>query len=161
MARIDSLKEKIESRLSEIETWVEKGYTDKEIAEKLEIGYSTYRKYKTESVALKEVIATGKDKLNDEAEKAVFKKATGYYYYEEIPTKVKEEILAEDGETIITQEKVIISKVKKYSHPDVSAQKFWLQNKKKASWKNDPHKTDIEKKALKLKEKEVESKTLI
>lgn len=160
MARSNSHEDIIESRLTEIESWVEQGDTDKEIADKLGIGYSTFRKYKTKNVALKEVIATGKDKLNDEAEKAVFKKATGYYYYEEVPTKVKEEVLADDGETIISKEKVIVSKVKKYSHPDVNAQKFWLQNKKKASWKNDPHKIDIDKKALKLKEKEVNSKVI-
>ena len=65
-----------------------------------------------------------------------------------------------DGQ-IVVEEKVVISKVKKYSHPDVNAQKFWLQNKKKANWKNDPHKIDIDKKSLKLKEREIDSKVII
>ncbi|MGG7142471.1 Xaa-His dipeptidase [Clostridium nigeriense] len=159
MARKDSFEEIINSSLDKIESMIEQGCTDKEIAVELGIGYSTFRKYKTESVALKAVFATGKDKLNQEAEKAVFKKATGFYYYEEVPTKVKVESLI-DGE-IVVEEKVVISKVKKYSHPDVNAQKFWLQNKKKASWKNDPHKIDIDKKSLKLKEKEIDSKVII
>lgn len=158
MERKDSFENIINSSLDKIESMVEQGCTDKEIAIELGIGYSTFRKYKAKSVALKGVIATGKDKLNQEAEKAVFKKATGFHYYEEVPTKVKVEKLV-DGE-IITEEKVVISKVKKYSHPDVNAQKFWLQNKKKASWKNDPHKIDVDKKALKLKEKEVESRVI-
>lgn len=159
MARKDSFEEIINSSLDKIESMIEQGCTDKEIATELGIGYSTFRKYKSESVALKAVIATGKDKLNQEAEKAVFKKATGFYYYDEVPTKVKVESLV-DGE-IIVEEKVVISKVKKYSHPDVNAQKFWLQNKKKASWKNDPHKIDIDKKSLKLKEKEIDNKGII
>lgn len=159
MSRKDSFEELINSSLDKIESMVERGCTDKEIASALGMGYSTFRKYKAESVALKGVIATGKDKLNQEVEKGVFKKATGFHYYEEVPTKVKEEKVV-DGQ-IVVEEKVVISKVKKYSHPDVNAQKFWLQNKKKANWKNDPHKIDIDKKSLKLKEREIDSKVII
>lgn len=159
MARKDSYEDIINKGLSKIKSMLESGSTDKEVAEELGIGYSTFRKYKAESVALKDLIATVKDNMNQEAEKAVFKKATGFYYHEEVPTKVKEEVLSDDGKTILMQEKVVISKVKKYSNPDVSAMKFWLLNKKKAGWKNDPHKLDIEKKGLKLKEKEIDAKS--
>lgn len=158
MARKDSYEDVINRSLSKIKSMLESGATDKEVAEELGIGYSTFRKYKVESVALKDLIATVKDNMNQEAEKAVFKKATGFHYIEEVPTKVKEEVLSDDGKTILVQERVVISKVKKYSHPDVVAQKFWLLNKKKAGWKNDPHKLDIDKKSLKLKEKEIDAK---
>lgn len=160
IARSDSYLELIESRLSEIESWVEHGATDKEIAEKLGIGYSTYRKYKTDSVALKGAIATGKDKANQKVEKALLNNAVGYKYTEEVAIKVKEEVLAEDGKTILTKESVVIKEVKKYSKPDLNAQKFWLVNRKNKAWQEDPNKVSNDKKLIKIKEKEVSSKII-
>lgn len=158
MPRSDNYQEAIESRLSEIETWVEHNNTDKEIAEKLGVGYSTYRKYKKDSVALKGAIATGKDKANQEVEKSLYKKCLGYKYTEEVATKVKEEVLAADGKTILVKENVIVSEVKKYSGPDLGAQKFWLTNRQGIKWKEDPNKVANDKKLTKLKEKEMTMK---
>lgn len=160
MARSDSYEQLIESSLDKIESWVEHGNTDKEIAEKLGIGYSTYRKYKTSNVALKGAIATGKDKANQEVEKALYKKCIGYKYTEEVATKVKEEVLAADGKTILVKEDVVIKQVKKYCGPDLNAQKFWLINRERVKWKEDPHKVANDKELLKLRKKEVESKTI-
>ncbi|WP_097025410.1 Xaa-His dipeptidase [Clostridium peptidivorans] len=161
MARSDSFEELIESHLDEIEQWVERGDTDKEISEKLGVAYSTYRKYKSVSVALKARIATAKDKKNQEVEKALYKGCIGYAYYEEVATKVKEEYLAEDGQTILSREDVKVVNVKKYKGPDLAAQKYWLNNKEKAKWKEDPHKVENDKKLTKLKEKEVNSKVIV
>lgn len=160
MARSDSYLELIESRLNEIESWVEQGDTDKEIAEKLGIGYSTFRKYKTDSVALKGAIATGKDKANQAVEKALLNNCLGYKYYEEVATKVKEEVLAEDGQTILVKESVVVKPVKKYKGPDLAAQKFWLVNRHNKKWQEDPNKVANDKKLTKLKEKEVNSKAM-
>lgn len=160
MARSDSFEELIESSLDKIGQWVESGATDKEVAEKLGISYSTYRKYKTVSVALKGVIATAKDKKNEEVEKALFKNCLGYEYTKEVVTKVKEEVLAEDGETILSKERVVVSEVKEYSPPNLSAQKYWLNNREKMKWQDDPHTVTNNKKLTKLKEKEVNSKVI-
>ena len=158
MARSDSYEEIVESNLDKIESWVQHGNTDKEIADKLGIGYSTYRKYKTSNVALKGAIATGKDKANQEVEKSLFKKCIGYKYTEEVATKVKEEVLAADGKTILVKENVIVSEVKKYSGPDLGAQKFWLINRQGMKWKEDPNKVANDKRITKLKEKEINMK---
>ncbi|MBY6932267.1 hypothetical protein [Clostridium botulinum] len=160
MARSDSYLELIESRLSEIESWVESGNTDKEIAEKLGIGYSTYRKYKNDSVALKGAIATGKDKANQAVEKALLKNCLGYKYTEEVAVKVKEEVLSDDGNTILVKEHVEVKQVKKYAKADLAAQKFWLVNRKTKAWQEDPNKVLNDKKLTKLKEKEVNSKVI-
>ncbi|APH15337.1 putative xaa-His dipeptidase [Clostridium sporogenes] len=156
MARSDSFEDIIEKHLDEIEQWVEQNNTDKEIAEKLGIAYSTFRKYKSNNVALKSRIATAKDKKNQEVEKALYKCCIGYHYYEEVVTKVKTEDVV-DGQ-IITNEDVIISKVKKYKGPELNAEKYWLNNKEKAKWKEDPHRAANDKKVTKMKEKEVELK---
>ena len=159
-ARNNSFEDIIESHLDQIESWIENNNTDKEIAEKLGVAYSTYRKYKASNVALKGRIATAKDKKSQEVEKALFKKCIGYKYTEEIVTKVKEEVLAGDGKTILVNENVIVSEVKKYSGPDLGAQKFYLTNRSFAKWKCDPHKVATDAKLIKIKEKEVNAKII-
>lgn len=155
-----SVEDIIKENLSAIELMAEQGSTDKDIADKLGIGYSTYKKYKAKDVDLKAVLAVAKDKKNQEVEKAVFKNAIGYHYYEEVVTKVKYEELADDGTTVLSKEDVKISNVKKYKGPDLNAEKYWLNNKDKMHWKEDPHKVDNDKKLTKLKEKEINSKVI-
>jgi len=159
MARSDSVEDVIESNLDKIESMVENNHTDKEIAEKLGIAYSTYRKYKSTNVALKGRIATAKDKKNQEVEKALFKKCIGYKYTEEVVTKIKEEVLAADGTTILVKESVEVTEVKKFSGPDLGAQKFYLVNRSGVKWKEDPFKVANDKKITNLKEREVDAKT--
>lgn len=152
-----SIEDIIKSQLELIETMVEKGATDKEIAKKIGVGYSTFRKYKAQDEDIKQIMAQGKEKKNQAVEQAVYKCATGYTYYEEVVTKLKKEEVTEDG-NIITKEEVKISSVKKYRGPDLAAQKYWLNNKEKAKWKDDPNKVAIDKENLKLKKKELENK---
>lgn len=149
----------ISSNLDMIKNMAEEGSTDKEIASALNIPYSSYKRYKKENSELKEVLTEAKDKKNQEVEKALYKCCIGYKYYEEVATKVKEEVLADDGVTVLTKESVVVSNVKKYKGPDLSAQKYWLNNKKKAVWKDDPHKVANDNKLTKLKEKELNNKT--
>ena len=148
----------IKDNLELIGTMVESGSTDKEIAKKIGIGYSTYRKYKAQDTDLKQVIAEGKDKKNQAVEQALYKCCVGYHYYEDVATKVKVQRV-EDGQ-VLESEDVRLSSVKKYRGPDLAAQKYWLNNKQKTKWSEDPNRTVNDKKLLKLKEKEVKSKTL-
>lgn len=152
-----SIEDIIKSQLELIETMVEKGATDKEISKKIGVGYSTFRKYKAQDEDIKQIMAQGKEKKNQAVEQAVYKCATGYHYYEDVVTKLKNEEVTEDGK-IITKEEVQISSVKKYRGPDLAAQKYWLNNKEKAKWKDDPNKVAIDKENLKLKKKELENK---
>ena len=152
-----SIEDIIKSQLELIETMVEKGATDKEISKKIGVGYSTFRKYKAQDEDIKQIMAQGKEKKNQAVEQAVYKCATGYHYYEDVVTKLKNEEVTEDG-NIITKEEVKLSSVKKYRGPDLAAQKYWLNNKEKAKWKDDPNKVAIDKENLKLKKKELENK---
>lgn len=156
----NSKDEEIESRLTLIISMLKDNCTDKEIAEKLGISLSTWRRKKSQNSKIKAVVDEIVDERNQKVEESLFKCCTGYHYYEEVLTKVKEEVEGENG-TVLVKEDVKISKVKKYAKPDVNAQKYWLNNRKKGSWKDDPNKVENDKKALKLKEKEVNSKVLI
>lgn len=155
-----SVEDIIQDNLKSIESMAESGCTDKEIAEKLEISYSTFKRYKSSNKALKDLMAQCKDKKNEAVEKALFDNAIGYEYEEEIPIKIKEEVMADDEQTVLVKERVVVKKVKKYSKPDLNAQKYWLNNQKKTKWADDPNKVLNDKKLTKLKEKEVNSKTL-
>ncbi|EOU2100384.1 Xaa-His dipeptidase [Clostridium perfringens] len=152
-----SCDEYLENALDSIKTMVRDGMTDKEISEKLGISYSTWKNKKAKNKVIKDAIDEIKDIRNQEVEEALFKNCKGYHYYEEVPTKVKEEVENEKG-TILTVEKVVISKVKKWKAADLAAQKYWLNNRKKAVWKEDPNKVTYNNKIIKLKEKEIEGK---
>lgn len=155
-----SVEEIIKDSLKLIESMSEQGCTDKEIAEKLDISYSTFKRYKSSNKALKDLMAQCKDKKNEQVEQALFNNCIGYKYEEEVPVKVKEEVLAEDGQTLLSKERVVVKKVTKYKGPDLAAQKYWLNNMKKAKWAEDPNKVANDKKLTKLKEKEVNSKVI-
>lgn len=155
-----SVEDIVNDSLEQIETMVENGATDKEVAIKLGIGYSTYKKYKATNDELKAILVQAKDKKNQAVEQAVYKNAVGYVYFEEVVTKVKREELAKDGATVLSQEDVVINKIQKYSKGDLAAQKYWLNNKQKMHWKEDPNKVDNDKKLTKLKEKEINSKII-
>ena len=155
-----SVDEIIESNLTQVISMLKDGCKDKEIIEFLGISRSAWKAKKNSNSKLKQAIDEVKEARNEQVEDALFKCCTGYHYYEEVPTKVKEEVETENG-IVLVKEDVKISKVRKFARPDVNAQKYWLNNRKKASWKDDPNKADNDKKALKLKEKEIESKILI
>jgi hypothetical protein len=155
-----SMDEELEAQLGLIIGMIKDGCTDKEIIEKLGISASTWKRKKAQNHKIREAIDELTDERNQEVEESLFRCCTGYSYYEEVVTKVKEEVLAEDGKVILTKEDVKISKVKKYRGPDINAQKYWLNNKKKALWKDDPHKVENDKKVTKLKEKEVNAKVI-
>ena len=152
-----SVDEDVESSLTLIISMLKDNATDKEIAEKLGISLSTWRRKKSQNPKIKQVIEEITDSRNQEVEEALFKNCKGYHYYEEVAFKCKKEIPQEDG-SVIVQEEVEVKNVKKYSKPDLAAQKYWLNNRKKAAWKDDPNKVENDKKALKLREKEINNK---
>ncbi|MEG0297672.1 MAG: Xaa-His dipeptidase [Clostridium sp.] len=151
-------EDKIKQSLALIVSMVEKGSSEREIAEEIGIPYSTFKRHKAQNVSLKEQMAHAKDKRTHAVELALHKIAIGYSYYEEIATKVKEEVLAEDGKTILIKERVKVSSVKKHRGPDLAAQKFYLINRKNKDWKDDPNKVKYDSKMVKLKEKEIDNK---
>ncbi|MGL5149725.1 MAG: Xaa-His dipeptidase [Clostridium sp.] len=153
-----SVKDIIDNSLNIIKEMLEAGKADKDIAKRLDISYASYKNYKSKSVAVKAIYDEVKNTRNEEVENSLFKLCNGFTYHEEVATKVKEEYEGSQGQTLI-KESVKVTKVRKYSKPDLNAQKYWLNNKKKASWKEDPHKVSNDKENLKLKKKEIDNKS--
>lgn len=156
MAR-KSVDEIIESNLMQVISMLKGGCKDKEIIEFLGISRSAWKAKKNSNSKLKQAIDEVKDERNEHVEESLFNCCKGYTYYEEVVTKVKEEVQGQDG-VVLVKEDVKISKVKKYKGPDVNAIKYWLNNRKRAVWKDDPNKVDNDKTLTKLKKKEVDAK---
>ena len=122
MARPCKYDEYVKDRLSTIKAWKAKGLTDKEIAENLGVGESTFRDYKSKKPALKAALKTGKSDAIAQVENALHKR------------DVESEVV-----TIKDPEKGITTRTKriiKHVPPDVAAMIFYLKNRFSEDWQD-------------------------
>ncbi|EGT4908126.1 transposase [Clostridioides difficile] len=141
----------VKDKLPLIEGLARNGIPEEQIAKKLGVGYSTFRRYKEKYGALRAALKKGREVVDFEVEGALIKRALGYSYTEET-RELKE---GKDGEGA----KLLLTKtVTKQVAPDITAQMFWLKNRKKEEWQNDPHKILNDKEALELRKKELDNR---
>ena len=141
----------VKDKLVLVEGWARNGLTEQQIAKNLGVAYSTFRDYKTKYPALSAVLKKGREVIDFEVEGALIKRSLGYSYVEETKELVEDEMTG-------SAELKVIKTVTKHVAPDVTAQIFWLKNRKPEEWKNDPHKVKIDKEILKLRQQELELK---
>ena len=98
------------------------GKTDEEIADRLGIARSTLSKWKSENKEFAEALEIGKESADAEVELSLYKWAIGYRY------KEKKVIVQMDKDG--NQMPARIETVEKEIVPDVTAQIFWLKNRK-------------------------------
>ena len=160
----DSAEERVMQNLKTIEEWALQGMSQKEMAELLGIGESTFRKIKKQNVALLAVLkqcANTRKKIMEEQVKSVevslFQRAKGYDRIEKVPIKVKEEYYNKDGKKCSIERVELVEKVI-HIPADVQAAKFVLTNKAKKEWLDNPHKVENDKENLKLKKQELQNK---
>lgn len=114
----------VEPKLFLVECWARDGCIDEDIARKLAISYSTFREYINKYSALSAALKKGKEVIDYQVENALLKRALGYKYKE---TSTKESMMG-------TETKEVIKEVL----PDVTAQIFWLKNRKPDKWRDKP-----------------------
>lgn len=107
--------------LLKIEGWARDGLTDEQIAQNIGINPATLYDWKKKYDEISEALKRGKEVVDRQVENALLKRALGYEYDE-----VKEKY--ESGE--LTERTV----TKKEVSPDVTAQIFWLKNRKRNTW---------------------------
>lgn len=153
-------EEKIMNSLQSIEEWALQGMSYKDMAEMLDMSYVSFRKIKASNLSLLSLLEkcdTRRKKALEEqvknVEESLYKRATGYNYTEQVPVKVKKEMITEDGIKLV-QEEVEVVTVKKHSPADISAAKFFLVNRAKKIWQDNPHKTENDKAMIKIKKDE-------
>lgn len=105
--------------LTKLEGLARDGLTDEQIAEKIGIRRETLYAWKKSYPNISNTLKRGKEVVDYEVENALLKRALGY--------TVKEEKLTKDGEVV-----ELIREIP----GDVTAQIFWLKNRKPAEWKD-------------------------
>lgn len=106
-----------------IESWRRSGYKMEEIAtEYVGISVQAFRKWRIKSPRIKKAIDIGSDICNAQVEKALYKRALGYDYWEEFWELV-------EGEMTLTR------KNKRHMPPDTKAIMQWLFNKLPLQWR--------------------------
>lgn len=90
------------------------------------ISYSTLKVWQNKYPAISATLKIGKEVVDRQVENALLKRALGYQYDE-----VTREMV-EDGSGRLMVTKVVTKEVQ----PDVTAQIFWLKNRKPSEWRD-------------------------
>lgn len=143
--------------------------TERQIAEKLGIAYSTFSKYKDQFPEFSEVLEKGKRNLVADLRSALIKRAEGYVYTEihetktqiKLPTDLQMKLLKsgvseEELKELCTAQLVKHEVKHKQAHPDVAAINLALKNYDKNNWSNDPQMLELRKKEIELRERQIE-----
>lgn len=143
MARITYRDLLTEESLKRIESLSRDGATNEQVAEAFGINVATLYSWKKKYTEIDDALKRGKRPVDFEVENMLLKSAMGFEYEEEIMNVVK----MNDG-----SERRYVRKLKKYQPPNVTAQIFWLKNRKPEIWRDKrdlevEDKTDIAEKA--------------
>ncbi len=108
-----------------VEYMARTGMTEVQIAEKLGVAMSTLSLWKTEHPEFSESLKTGKEEPDDTVERSLYERATGYVNKHAVkifmPANAEEPVYAPYEEHVA---------------PDVTAQIFWLKNRRPAKWRD-------------------------
>jgi hypothetical protein len=127
------------SKLEIVEGWARNGATDLDMIEALGIGKDTFYLWKKEHPEFAEAVSRGKEVADIQVENALFKRALGYTYDEttkEMGVVVEGGRIQFDDEGNPRKELQVTKVVTKQVNPDVTAQIFWLKNRKPAEWRD-------------------------
>lgn len=112
-----------EDGLLKVQGWARDGLSNEQIAHNIGITFQTLYKWQDKYSELREALKKGKEVVDREVENALLKRAIGYEYDEVTREPVT------DKDTGITEMRVT-KRVTKQIVPDVTAQIFWLKNRK-------------------------------
>lgn len=115
-----------EENLLKLGAWARDGLTDKDMANNIGIAPSTFNEWKNKHPEFKDTLKKNKEVADIIIENALFKRATGYDTIEETIEYVNNE-----------GARVEIKRTQKTKHipADITAQIFWLKNRKGKVWR--------------------------
>lgn len=115
--------------LLSLEGWARDGLSDKQIAKNIGISVSTLCEWKNRFPELSEAIKKGKRPVDVQVENALYRSALGFKQTVRKPIKLRRK----DGSEYIEygEEEV-------YIVPNITAQIFWLKNRKPEFWRDKP-----------------------
>lgn len=124
--------------LLQLESWARNGLTDEQLASNMGVSRSTLAEWKKKYQDISDTLKRGKEIVDIQVENALLKRALGYKYTE----ITKERTVELDLRTGEPEYKMVVTKeVVKEVQGDVTAQIFWLKNRKPIEWRD---KRDVE-----------------
>ena len=121
--RLNKYETHVKPQLALIKNWCKDGDIEETICKKLGIAVSSFNNYKRDHEELREALKNGKAEIDYMVENSLLKRALGYKYKEMHKTT------DEKGKTAT---KEVIKEIA----PDVTAQIFWLKNRKTEQWRD-------------------------
>ena len=139
--------------LLQLEAWARDGLTYEQIASNCGIALSTLKDWRARFSAISTALKRGKAVVDIMVENALYKRAMGYAYTEVTREQV---CIGKDEDGVPQYEMRVTREVTKEVQPDVTAQIFWLKNRKPAEWR-DNERMEIERERLELEKRKVEA----
>lgn len=127
--------------LAKIEELARDGAQDKDIAAYLGYNEAHFSELKGKFTKLSSALKKGRAPLDFNVENSLFKKATGYKQKVQKPIKVKEKYYDDQGR-ICERERIEVVEYEETIFPEVTAQIFWLKNRKPKMWNRQPVEED-------------------
>lgn len=121
--------------LTLLKGWARDGLTDEQIAHNMNISCSTFYKYKNEYSEITESLKKGKEVVDYEVESSLLKKAFGYNAKVLKHIKVKKADYNDEGYKVNEREEIVEVYDEVHIPADVTAQIFWLKNRKPDKWR--------------------------
>ena len=128
--------------LTRLEAYARDGLIDEQIAKNMGITATTLYDWKNKFPLISETLKRGKEVVDIEVENKLLQRAKGYEYIETTYERIENMVVEPDGSVNVIPGTKIKTVVKQMA-PDVTAQIFWLKNRKSAEWRD---KTEVDNK---------------
>lgn len=112
--------------LAKLEGWAREGLTDEQIAKNIGIARGTLYVWQNNYPDIRDALKRGKEPVDFEVENKLLERALGFEF-EEVETWIEE---------IDGKQKKRVKRTKRVALPDVTAQIFWLKNRKPDLWRD-------------------------
>ena len=139
-------------KLDRVKAWARDGVIEKDIAKRLGIAYSTLKLYKNQFLAFSAALKESKDIYDDSVVDALYKNTLGGVVSLKKVFKLKRKIY-ENGKIVREEEYLEDREEEEYYPPNVTAQIYWLNNRRPQEWRqrvdtNDTNRNDSQREAL-------------
>jgi len=118
--------EKLHPRLAK--AYAMAGLTDAQMAEEMGIALATLKNWKNDFPEFMAALKEGKEEPDAKVEKSLFRQALGYEYEAQKP------LVVSDGSQVGSH--IEIAKYRERVAPNVTAQIFWLKNRRPDRWRD-------------------------
>lgn len=125
--------------LLKIQGWARDGLSDEQVAKNMGVSRSTLNVWREKYSDISDALKEGKEVADRIVENALFKSAQGYMVKVKKPIKIHViEYASGSGKKRKEYDKIVQSEEEQWIPGQVTAQIFWLKNRKPEKWREKP-----------------------